>query len=300
MYLFIVNPSSGNRQAVSLWKKVEKVLKEKKVYYDVLIGGSEAAVRDFVWNRLKEEKVRAVAAIGGSGTLNAILQDLVHTDTAAALLPAGSENDAARIFGLTNNPHLFVEKLLKEKPTKLDVLKVNNSFGLTVSGIGLDAFIAGRSSKAVLRKILKRAGAGGLSFRLGALLSSFYFKPFKSIVTIDGDKYVSDRTWMIACGNTSLYGGGLVICPYAHPIDGIADVTLIHSVKRSRLLFGLFPLLIRGEPIFRTGVTYKKGKNIMIETNHPVQVMIDGEQIGMTPAVIAIYEKAVNMIITAR
>lgn len=247
---------------------------------------------------MKEENVKAIAVIGGDGTLNAVLPDLVHSNTAIALLPAGSGNDIARMFGLTKNPRLFVEKLLAEKPKMLDVLKVNNSFGLTVSGVGLDAQIAGRAAKSFYKKPLNKVGAGGLSYKLSALETILRYKPFKSTVTIDNDKYVSDHTWMIACGNTSLYGGGLVICPYAHPIDGVLDVTLVHSVKRSRLLFQLFPLLMKGEPVLRTGVTYKKGKNITIQTSRPVPVMIDGESIGMTPAAVSIHEKAINMIIT--
>ncbi|WP_046179745.1 diacylglycerol/lipid kinase family protein [Domibacillus tundrae] len=300
MYLFIVNPSAGNGQAGSLWKKVEAIVKKKKIQYAVLIGGSEASARDFIWNQMKAGNVKAVAVIGGDGTLNAALQDLVHSNTAIALLPAGSGNDIARMFRLTRNPRLFVEKLLAEKPKTLDVLKVNNSFGLTVSGIGLDAYIAGRAAKAFYKKPLNKVGAGGLSYKLSALETILRYKPFKSTVTIDKEKYVSDRTWMIACGNTSLYGGGLVICPYAHPIDGVVDVTIVHSVKRSSLLFRLFPLLIKGEPVLRTGVTYKKGKNMTIQTNRPVPVMIDGEAIGMTPAAVSIHEKAIKMIMTTQ
>ncbi|WP_172656754.1 diacylglycerol/lipid kinase family protein [Domibacillus robiginosus] len=239
-----------------------------------------------------------MAVIGGDGTFHAVIQDLVYTDTAAALLPAGSGNDLARMFGLTKNPHTFVEGLLSKNPELIDVLKVNNSVGLTVSGIGLDAYIAGQEDRAFYKKMLHKLGAGSFSYKLSALSSTIRYKPFRSVVTIDQDQYISDRTWMIASGNTSLYGGGLVICPYAHPIDGVADITLVHTVSRSRLLFRLFPLLIKGDPLLHTGVTYKKGKSIMVQTSRPVPVMIDGEVIGMTPAAISIQEKAMHLIIT--
>lgn len=298
MYLFIINPSSGNGQAVSLWKKVESILQRKKVQYEALVGGSDVAAREFIWKQTIEKRVKAVAVIGGDGTFHAIMQDLVYSETAAALLPSGTGNDIARMFGLTKNPRFFVESLLTKKPNKVDVLKVNNSFGLTVSGIGLDAHIAGQAARAFYKKPLNKLGAGGLSYKLSALSSILRYKPFKSTVTIDKDQYISSRTWMIVCGNTSLYGGGLLICPYAHPIDGVADITLVHTVSRSRLLFRLFPLLIKGEPVLQTGVTYKKGKKITVQTNRPVPIMIDGETIGMTPAAISIHEKAFNMVMT--
>lgn len=300
MYVFIVNPSSGNGRAVSLWEQVEKRIIKKNVRYEALIGGSEAAARQFVWEQLQKGRVKAVGVIGGDGTFNAVLQDVVHSDAAIALLPAGSGNDIARMFGLTRDPHLFAEKLILGETKRIDVLKVNNSFGLTVSGIGLDAEIAVRAAGAFYKKPLNKLYAGGLSYKISALEEILRYQPFKSTVTIDGDQYVSDRTWMIACGNTTLYGGGLVICPYAHPIDGVADVTMVHTVKRSNLLFRLFPLLMKGKPVLRTGVTYKKGKQIRIQTSRPVSVMIDGESIGTTPAVISLHEKAVKLLISAK
>lgn len=300
MYVFIVNPLSGNKKSETMWQKIESLLVKKQVPYLVHIGDSEASARTFLWEAIQEHRVKAVAVIGGDGTLNAVLQDLVHTDTPVALLPAGSGNDIGRMFHLTMQPGVFVKKLLEGKTVPLDALKVNNSYGLTISGVGLDADIAARAAEFWLKKPLHKIGAGSVSYKLSALASIFRFQPFKSTVQIDHDEYVSSRTWMIACGNTSLYGGGLVMCPYAHPADGVLDVTLVHSVKRNRLLFQLFPLLLKGNPVNKNGVTYKKGKRVSIRTSRPVPVMVDGEQVGMTPAHITVQPKAISFIMTSK
>lgn len=298
MYLFIVNPSSGNGRAQSLWTKVELQLKKKNIQYEVLIGGSEACARDFYRQHSQKKQIKAVAVIGGDGTVNAILQDLAHSETALAVLPAGSGNDIARVFNLTANPHRFLEQLLSGASKRIDVLKINTSFGLTIAGTGLDADIAERVNRAFYKKILSKWGAGSLNYSISAVLSTLLYKPFKSEVTIDGDTYISDRTWMVISGNTSTYGGGLVICPYAHPMDGVLDVTMIHTAKRGNLLLKLFPSLLKGEPILKQGVTYKKAKEITIKTNRPVSIMVDGEPIGTTPAQINIHEKAVKLVMT--
>ncbi|OKL37303.1 diacylglycerol/lipid kinase family protein [Domibacillus mangrovi] len=299
IYIIIVNPSSGNGNARSLWTKVERHLKKKHVQYDVLIGGSEASAREFVWQKMKEVKVKAVAIIGGDGTVNAILQDVVHTDVAIAVLPAGSGNDIARIFGLTYHPGQFVDQLLTARKRKqIDVLKVNTSYGLTVTGTGLDADIAERINRAFYKKWFNKMGAGTFNYAIGTILSSLVFKPFKSTIMIDNDKFVSDETWLIACGNTSSYGGGLVICPYAHPIDGVLDITMLHTVKRTNILFRLFPALLRGNPVLTHGVTYKKGKIVTIHTDRPISIMVDGEQIGTTPVQITVHAKALQLILT--
>jgi diacylglycerol kinase family enzyme len=41
---------------------------------------------------------------------------------------------------------------------------------------------------------------------------------------------------LVAIGNTSSYGGGMLICPKADPYDGLLDVTIIHPVGRLKLL----------------------------------------------------------------
>lgn len=278
---------------------MERLLKKKHVQYDVLIGGSETSAREFVWKKMKEVKVKAIAVIGGDGTVNAILQDVVYTDTAIAVLPAGSGNDIARIFGLTDHPGQFVDQLLTAcKRKQIDVLRVNTSYGLTVAGAGLDADIAQRVNRAKYKKWLSKLGAGTFNYMIGAILSSLSFKPFKSTIMIDNDKYVSEKTWLLACGNISSYGGGLVICPYAHPVDGVLDVTMLHTVKRTNILFRLFPALLRGNPILTNGVTYKKGKVVTIHTDRPISVMVDGEPIGTTPVQITVHAKALEFIVT--
>ncbi|OAH53599.1 MULTISPECIES: diacylglycerol kinase family protein [Bacillaceae] len=299
IYLIIVNPSSGSGNARSLWTKVERHLKKKHVQYDALIGGSEASAREFVWQKMQEVKVKAVVVIGGDGTVNAILQDVVYTDTAIAVLPAGSGNDIARIFGLTDHPGQFVDQLLTARKRKqIDVMKVNTSYGLTVAGAGLDADIAERINRAFYKKWFNKIGAGSFTYMIGTILSSLLFKPFKSTIMIDNDKFVSDETWLLACGNTSSYGGGLVICPYAHPIDGVLDVTMLHTVKRRNILFQLFPALLRGTPVLKQGVTYKKGKVVKIDTDRPISIMVDGEQIGTTPVQVTVHAKALHLILT--
>ena len=50
---------------------------------------------------------------------------------------------------------------------------------------------------------------------------------------------------LVAIGNTSSYGGGMLICPQADPYDGLLDVTIIHPVGRLKLL-RLFPEMYSG------------------------------------------------------
>lgn len=43
------------------------------------------------------------------------------------------------------------------------------------------------------------------------------WKSFSSLEKIDEEVYKLNKAWLIACGNTTSYGGGLNICPHANP-----------------------------------------------------------------------------------
>ena len=50
---------------------------------------------------------------------------------------------------------------------------------------------------------------------------------------------------LVAVGNTTSYGGGMLICPDADPTDGLLDVTIVHPVSRAKLL-RLLPQMYSG------------------------------------------------------
>jgi len=172
----------------------------------------------------------------------------------------------------------------------IDLLNINDRFGITVAGIGLDARIGQRVNHSFYKPILNKLGAGSFAYTIAALIELLSFKPFKSTVTIDDMTYTHDIAWLTACGNTSSYGGGLVVCPEASSTDGIINITMLHDVGRMNVLMRLFPALLRGQPILRQGVTYRTGKEITIETDRPIPAIIDGEVMMSTPLHVAIHE----------
>lgn len=298
MYLFIVNPLSGNGHALSLWDEIEKILLHRKIDYNILISDSETATTQFISTQRQSTILKAVTVIGGDGTTGSVIQEIAGTDIPLAILPAGSGNDTAREFQLTAKPDHFIEKLLEHRTTAIDLLKVNDRFGITIAGVGIDATIGQRVNQSFYKPILNKLGIGSFAYTIAAVLTLLTFKPFKSIVTIDGTDYSLDTSWLTACGNTSSYGGGLAVCPEALPTDGILNITMLHDVSRMKVLLQLFPALLKGQPILRNGVTYKVGKEIFIQTNRPVSAIVDGEIVNSTPLRIAIHENALKLILT--
>ncbi len=298
MYVFIVNLDSGRGQAARLWNETEDILQQRHIDYHVLISSSERAAQSFIAAQQQLHTLKAIAVIGGDGTMGSVIQSIAKTPIALAILPAGSGNDTARMFKLTTDPAQFIEQLVAHQTTAIDLLHINGRYGITVAGIGLDAMIGKRVNQSWYKPFLNKLGIGSFAYTIAAILELLTFQAFSSNVTIDNEHYPLNAAWLIACGNTASYGGGLVVCPQASPTDGLLNLTMLHDVGRVKILLQLFPALLRAKPILRKGVTYIKGKEIAIQTNRPIAVIVDGEIITSTPLVITIQKQALQLVLT--
>ena len=297
MYLFIINPKSGNGNAVSLWNEVEEKIKHN-FNYKAIISNSEEETRNFITEQQKINNIKTVALIGGDGTVSSIIQEIACTDISLAIFPTGSGNDTARTFRLTADPDNFIKGLLNHRTTRIDLLKIDGRFGLTVAGVGIDAAIGNQANHAFYKPILNKLRLGSTTYTITAILALLTFKPFKAVLTIDGEIHSLDNVWLTTIGNTSSYGGGLEVCPTAVPTDGILNITMLNGVGRLTVLFRSFPALLKGRPIQGKGVTYKTGKKIIIHSDRDVPAIVDGEIIQSPPLTISVQEKALTLVLT--
>ncbi|WP_172373604.1 diacylglycerol/lipid kinase family protein [Sporosarcina jiandibaonis] len=299
MYLFIVNLHSGNKNTLKKWSQIENLLNEQQIPFEKVMSNSQVETEKFISkNLLTQNDLKAVAVIGGDGTINSVIQQLAESTVPLAIFPSGSGNDTARMFQLTDNPKDFVYKLLAGKTTSTDLINVNGRFGITVAGTGLDSAIGNQVNQSFYKPILNKLGIGSFSYIISAVITLLTFKPFNGKLTIDGEVLKLTNAWLIACGNTAFYGGGLNICPHANPSDGFLNITHLNNANRLNVLFRLFPDLLRGGPVTKEGVFYNAGKEITIETNRPIPAMVDGEIIISTPLHITIRENALSLVLT--
>ena len=138
MYRFIVNLQSGNRNTLKNWAEIENQLIEQHISFEKIISNSQIETETFISKHLiKQNDLKAVAVIGGDGTINSVIQQLAETTVPIAIFPSGSGNDTAKVFELTDNPKEFVIKMLTGNTTSIDLLNVNGRYGITITGTGL-------------------------------------------------------------------------------------------------------------------------------------------------------------------
>ena len=236
-----------------------------------------------------EQRADIVIAAGGDGTINDIIQGLVGSDTALAVLPTGTVNVWAREMGIPLDTHGARQVLVNGQTRHVDVGCINGRYFLLMVGIGFD----GQITQAVDHKPLKRLGV--LGYVLAVLWYGPGYKGFPVVVSNNG-VVVKTRALQIFIGNTQLYAGALKFTWQARLDDGLLDLCIVRKRSLPGRLIVLSDFIFRRDQR-RMWVRYDQFTSIQIDTPKPVAYQIDGDSGGYTPATLSIAGKALKVIV---
>jgi diacylglycerol kinase (ATP) len=258
--------------------------------WDVTISVTERAGHATeVAREAAAQMIDVVIANGGDGTINEIINGLAGTDTALAVLPAGTANVWAKEIRVPKDPAKAMRVVLGGERRRMDLGIANGRYFLLMAGIGLDAAIIPRVNPWLKRR------AGALAYVLAGIATALRTKPWDARVQFDEDSIDTPLYWMVA-GNTRNYGGLVNITHRALADDGAIDGALMRRGGWRMLTDGVRVLLHRHE---RSGnVIYRQGQEIVIETPG-IPVQLDGDACGETPLRITVAPLALTVIVPA-
>ncbi|WP_100404855.1 diacylglycerol/lipid kinase family protein [Bacillus solitudinis] len=291
MYAFVVNPHSGNGRSLNVWKEVEMILLKRDIMYRVLMTQNKEDLEQFI-TKLKASKkpIKAVVALGGDGTIHEVINYLKGTSFPFRVIPTGSGNDFARAQGITRKVQKEVDLILKGRIEKIDVLEMRNRHCITVIGLGFDGEVARVTNQMRYKKWL-----GRLAYLYSVLKVLSYYNPSAVKVTVGREERTFNHVWLVAVANHPYYGGGMKICPNANSQDGKLDVCVVHGLSKWKLL-SLFPRVYKGSHVYCQGVTTYQTDSVHIQSEQPLLIHGDGENIGHSPVTISIKKEELYLI----
>ncbi len=167
-------------------------------------------------------------------------------------------------------------------------LPATKRFFLNISGCGLDAEVAERVN--VGYRFLS-----GTSAYLAALMQSLYrYRATDLTLTLDGVER-KERAMFCCIANATSYGGGMRVTPDALIDDGLFDVCLLKETGRLEFLRA-FPQVYAGKHKSHPKVEMLQARHVIVESEPPLSVLIDGEVIGSTPVEFEIVPSAVEFL----
>jgi diacylglycerol kinase family enzyme len=132
--VLFLNPSSGSRFPATEALALEAAARDAGL--EVFRVSKDLEISGIVRERLRQERKLFVAA-GGDGTVNAVIQPLVHSDATLAVIPVGTYNHFARDLGLPADWRQSLHIALSGAVAQIDAARVNDRFFVNNLSIGL-------------------------------------------------------------------------------------------------------------------------------------------------------------------
>ncbi|HEY7718882.1 MAG TPA: diacylglycerol kinase family protein [Pedococcus sp.] len=235
-----------------------------------------------------EEGVTVVCPLGGDGTVRAVAEALVGSETPLGLLPGGTGNllarnldlpvdsleDALRVALTGRNRRIDVGRLTVDASGE-DERPEQHVF-LVMAGLGFDAAImAGAPEKL-------KATMGWPAYLVSGA-RNLRGPQFKVRVRVDDGEEVSRRTRTVVIGNCGKLLGGLVLMPEADVADGRLDMVVISPTG----VVGWAAVAAQIASRRRRGherVDRHTGASLRVRADRPQEVQLDGDTIGRARA----------------
>jgi diacylglycerol kinase (ATP) len=307
---FVVNPSSGNGRGKHVWRQLEEVLQSRAVPYKARYtsGQGDAAQFAFEWS-MDPIDVTVIVAVGGDGTVHEVANGIyrAHTNAQAippsqtkplGYIPAGSGNDFARGHQIPLQPLLALELILSESPTirRIDLIRMNDRIAVNSIGVGFDGRVARLTNEASYKKLFNQFKLGRLAYVLTLVRVLLFYQTASLTLTIDGNRSSINKVWFIATANIPFYGGGMKICPKADPESGQAELCVVSNAHRAEFL-RVFPRVYKGTHIDHPAIAFHQGTIIEIDAKQPLDIHMDGEMAGTSPAILEVLPAILSIIV---
>ncbi|WP_414657051.1 diacylglycerol/lipid kinase family protein [Deinococcus sp. VB343] len=278
-FAVVLNAQAGNGLAGREWPRLRGELLARGLSFELIEAASAAEALARVSSLPPEQPVLAV---GGDGTVSALLPALVGTERPLALLPLGSGNDFAGMLGLKAGD--FVEALgrLKYQPRQVDAIAVDVLDGdhaglhkLLLNGLGLG--IDAQVTHAYLRA--PRGWPGFWRYAWGAVTSLGDLRLAGLRLTVDGQTLYQGPSVLAAVMNSTRYGGGFHISPQSDARDGLLNAVCSGPLSRLQLA-DLMLRVLPGKHLGHPLVHHTQGRDIELLWDTPMFLHLDGDLYG--------------------
>jgi diacylglycerol kinase (ATP) len=138
-----INPNAGSGRALSCLPRIRNVFEAASVPAEFVSVGTAKDLESNALAAIQNDK-RLFLALGGDGTMQALVNATYGSDVVLGVLPAGGGNDFAAALQLPEDPVAAAEAILQGHPMRVDLARARTADGrerlyLGGGGLGIDA-----------------------------------------------------------------------------------------------------------------------------------------------------------------
>ncbi len=297
--VFVINRHSGHGFGQKELSEMENYFKNTLGSFEyVMPENREEAVK--ITRELLKRGVDRIVAVGGDGTINAIVNGffengkIIREDAALIVTEAGSGCDYYKSVAKNSSAQGWMELVANSTPKPVDVGVIRYSddarsdrYFVNVASIGMIADVVRIKEERVSRLPKK------YRYIIPTIICLFSCKPHElEIETIEKSFSVEALTVSIAKG--SYAGGGMRFGLDVSLDDGMFEVTIFEKTGSVSMALKLGKLY-KGDYLHVPGIRKEKTSHIAFRSKKPVQCEFDGDVYGTTDLTMTVLPKAIKV-----
>ena len=235
---------------------------------------------------------KVVIAMGGDGTIEAVMRGLVGSKAYLGIIPTGTENNIAKSLDIPEDLEEACALIASNNCSKLDVGQVTTKKSkkfpfFEMAAVGFAAALYPDAIQTVSGKLSSPKGAKKNLIPQKA-------KP-KVSLTLDNKSKIDVDTMLVMVSNTPVFGKKFLVAPNASLQDGFLDISVYQDFGKAELL-GYYSKVINGSYSENGGIQRYQGRKLKVKSSPKMKVMADGVKLGKGTATIKMRSSALRII----
>ncbi len=285
MYYYILNPSSGGGRINKIQDRLKSRLTELGIAGEFVKSIGEGDATKLAAMGVKKG-FKTIVAVGGTGTINEVINGVGKNDIAVGIIPIGYKNELAKLLGISDWQNAC-NILAARKIDILDLGQVGKKYFITSVNIGFGAEITSTkpSDDSLFQKI---------KYYHHTLSWTSKFRPQKSKLNFNDDFMVETDFFNIQISNARFSenqpqdaGSNLLDVLITGKVSGLNSFKYIMDPEKLK-------------PEKKPDISLFRAKRIAINTPKPMNVAIDGSIACKTPVVCQISNRQLKLIVARK
>lgn len=292
----IANPGAGDaKDTANNLKLVTGYLEKNGFIVDIALAKPKEKATPIA-RRAVKDGYKIVIAMGGDGTIEAVMRGMIGSKSHLGIIPEGTENNIAMSLGIPKDLEEACTLITSDNTVKLDVGQVKTRKGekfvfFEMATIGLTAAIYPDANKVSNGKLSSIKDAAWTFFHQET-------RP-KVFLTLNDESKIEIETMLVMVSNTPVFGKNFMVAPDASLQDNLLDISVYPDFSKAELL-RYFAAVMDGGYSGDGKVQHYQAHKLKVKTSPKLDVMADGVALGRGTVTIKVCPGALRVITTEK
>ena len=288
----IANPGAGDiLEAASRIEQVRQYLFDYGLSVDLALAKPKKEAIPIARKAIKDG-YDVVIAMGGDGTLGAVIRGIAGSKVSLGIIAAGTENDIATSLGIPEDLKEACALIASGHTRKLDLGQVSTKkrkkfYFFMLTAIGLTATIF---------PMIKEVPEGKFSGIKDAITTLLRFDSKPTVfLTLDDESKIEVETMLVTVTNTPLIGLKNLVAPDASMEDGLLDIAVYPDFSKAGLL-SYFAKSAHERSTPDGTIQRYRARKIKVKTSPKLDIAAEGILLGKGTARIKVLPGALRVL----